>query len=92
MDWNVGLTQYMHQNGTSNKTASIDPGIARSRMGYVIQYAGCPMHRASKMQTEIALSTTQSECIALSQSMSEVLPHTITFEKKSRKGLSASIM
>jgi hypothetical protein len=43
-------------------------------MGYVLRYAGCPMHWASKMQTEIALSTTEAEYIALSQSMREVLP------------------
>ncbi len=33
-----------------------------------------PMHWASKMQTEIALSTTEAEYIALSQSMREILP------------------
>jgi hypothetical protein len=43
-------------------------------MGYVITYAGCPMHWASKMQTEIALSSTEAEYIALSQSMREVIP------------------
>jgi hypothetical protein len=32
------------------------------------------MHWASKMQTEIALTTTEAEYIALSQSMREVLP------------------
>ena len=63
-----------HASEWSNKTASNDPCTARSRMGYVISYAGCPMHWASKMQTEIALSTTEAEYIALSQSMREVLP------------------
>jgi hypothetical protein len=43
-------------------------------MGYLIIYAGCPMHWASKMQMEIALSITEAEYIALSQSMREVLP------------------
>ncbi len=43
-------------------------------MGYVITYAGCPMHWASKMQTEIALSSAEAEYIALSQSMREVIP------------------
>ena len=43
-------------------------------MGYVITYAGCPMHWSSKMQTEIALSTTEAEYIAHSQAMREVLP------------------
>jgi hypothetical protein len=41
-------------------------------MGYIITYAGCPMHWSSKMQTEIALSTTEAEYIALSQAMREV--------------------
>jgi hypothetical protein len=39
-----------------------------------MQDAECPMHWASKMQTEIALSTTEAEYIALSQAMREVLP------------------
>jgi hypothetical protein len=53
---------------------SNDPGTGRSRMGYIIQCAGCPMNWASKMQTEIALSTPKAKYIALSQSMREVLP------------------
>ena len=58
-----------HASEWSNKSAADDPNTARSRMGYVITYAGCPMHWASKMQTEIALSSTEAEYIALSQSM-----------------------
>ena len=45
-----------------------------SRTGYVIQYAGCPVHWSSKMQTEIALSTAEAEYIALSQASREVIP------------------
>jgi hypothetical protein len=63
-----------HASEWSNKTASSDPSTARSRMGYIITYAGCPMHWSSKMQTEIALSTTEEEYISLSQAMREVLP------------------
>ncbi len=63
-----------HTSEWSNKTASNDPSTARSRMGYIIEYAGCPMHWASKMQTEIALSSTEVEYIALCQSMREVIP------------------
>jgi len=63
-----------HASEWNNKTASDDSSSARSRMGYIITYAGCPMHWTSKMQTEIALSTTEAEYIALSQSMREVLP------------------
>jgi hypothetical protein len=42
-----------HASEWNNKTASNDPNTARSRMGYVITYAGCPMHWSSKMQTEV---------------------------------------
>jgi hypothetical protein len=63
-----------HASEWSNKTAIDDPNTARSRMGYLITYAGCPMHWASKMQTEIALSSTEAEYIALSQAMREVIP------------------
>jgi hypothetical protein len=63
-----------HASEWSNKIASDDSNTARSRMGYLITYAGCPMHWASKMQTEIALSSTEAEYIALSQAMREVIP------------------
>jgi hypothetical protein len=59
-----------------------DPGDAMnadnvySRTGYVIRYAGCPIYWQSKLQTEIALSTAESEYIALSQALRETLPMT----------------
>jgi hypothetical protein len=37
-----------------------------SRTGFVILFCGCPIMWCSKLQTEIALSTTESEYIALS--------------------------
>ena len=37
-------------------------------------YAGCPITWGSKLQTEIALSTTESKYIALSTAMREVIP------------------
>jgi hypothetical protein len=43
-----------HASEWSSKSAIDDPNTARSRMGYTICYAGCPMLWASKMQTEIA--------------------------------------
>ena len=50
------------------------PESVLSRTGFVIMYAGCPITWCSKLQTEIALSTTESEYIALSSSMREVIP------------------
>jgi hypothetical protein len=51
-----------------------DPASVLSRTGYVIRLYGCPLFWVSKLQTEIALSTTKSEYIALSQAMREVIP------------------
>ena len=45
-----------------------------SRTGYVIMYAGCPLHWISKLQSEVSLSTTESEYIALSQAMRDLIP------------------
>ena len=76
-----------HASEWNNKTASSDPNTARSRMGYIITYAGCPMHWSSKMQTEIALSTTEAEYIALSQAMREVLPIIWLMEEARQQGI-----
>ncbi len=51
-----------------------DPTTACSRTGYVITYAQCPIVWGSKLQTEIALSTTEAEYIALSISAREIIP------------------
>ena len=51
-----------------------NPESVLSRTGFVISYAGCPIYWRSKLQSEIALSTTESEYIALSMAMREVLP------------------
>jgi len=51
-----------------------DATTAKSRTGYILQYAGCPIIWASKLQTEIALSSTEAEYIALSTAMREVIP------------------
>jgi hypothetical protein len=45
-----------------------------SRTGYVITFCGCPVSWASRLQSEIALSTTESEYIALSMATRELLP------------------
>ncbi len=52
-----------------------------SHTGYIITYCGCPIHWASKLQTEIALSTTESEYIALSMATRELLPIRRLFEE-----------
>jgi hypothetical protein len=45
-----------------------------SHSGYIITYCCCPIHWVSKLQSEIALSTTESEYIALSMATRDLLP------------------
>jgi hypothetical protein len=47
---------------------------AKSRSGYIVQYAGCPIVWSSKLQTEHAFSATEAEYVALSQALREVMP------------------
>ena len=51
----------------------LDLNSAKSRTEYIITYAGCPIVWESKLQTLVALSTTEAECIALSTSLREVV-------------------
>ena len=60
--------------GGWNSTEPHNPDNVMSRTGFVIKYAGCPVYWLSKLQTEIALSTTEAEYIALSQAMRDVIP------------------
>lgn len=48
--------------------------LARSRSGYIIKYAGVPIVWASRFQTKIAMSSTESEYIALSTALREAIP------------------
>ena len=50
-----------------------DPVSVKSRTGYLIKFMGCPLLWVSKLQTQIALSTMESEYIALSQSMRDLI-------------------
>jgi hypothetical protein len=54
-------------SGGWNQADANDAENLMSRTGYVIKYANCccPIHWSSKLQTEIALSTAESEYIAL---------------------------
>jgi Reverse transcriptase (RNA-dependent DNA polymerase) len=53
--------------------ADVDPATAKSRTGFVVTYAGCPLVWASKLQGEVALSTTEAEYNAMSTSLREVI-------------------
>ena len=60
--------------GGFDKANAEDPELVYSRTGFIIKYAGCPIIWKSKLQTEIALSTTEAEYIALSTSICEKIP------------------
>jgi Reverse transcriptase (RNA-dependent DNA polymerase) len=51
-----------------------DPTTAKSRTGYIVMYAGCPIIWASQLQPEIAQSVTESEYISLSQALRQTIP------------------
>ena len=61
----AGLWSYEHDQ---------DPVCVKSRTGYVITLAGCPIHWVSKLQTCIANSTLEAEYIAMDQAMRELVP------------------
>jgi hypothetical protein len=54
--------------------APVDPSTAKSRSRWIIFYAGYPVSWASKLQSQIALSTTEAEYIAMSQALRDVIP------------------
>ncbi len=52
----------------------MDPITAKSQSGWIIFYAGCPVSWTSKLQSQVTLSTTEAEYIAVSQSLCDVIP------------------
>ena len=56
-------------SGGYHKGHTNDPSTAKSRSSYYILYEGCLIYFTSKLQSEIALSTTEAEYICLSQAM-----------------------
>jgi len=62
------------ENTVNGIEASDDPNSAKSRTGYIMTIANCPVLWVSKLQTEIALSILESEFIALSSSFRSLIP------------------
>jgi hypothetical protein len=74
---NKDLDVYVDADFCGNWTptnAGEDRDTARSRHGYFIMYKGCPLIWKSQLQTEIALSSTESEYNGLSYALREVIP------------------
>jgi len=59
--------------GERNTAWSDELSSIMSRIGYIILYANYPIVWTSKLQTEIALSTTESKYIAFSQPLRHVI-------------------
>jgi hypothetical protein len=60
--------------GTWTISTSELPSSVKSRTSYVITFASCLVLWFSKLQSEVALSTTEAEYIALSQSTRDLIP------------------
>jgi hypothetical protein len=58
----------------SKDSSAWDIKKVRSRAGYIITYAGCPIYWSSRLMTELALSTMEVEFIAVSESLQQVIP------------------
>ena len=54
--------------------AELDPTTTKSRTGFIIKYTDCILTWRSKLQTTIALSSTEAEYVSLSQAMREAIP------------------
>jgi hypothetical protein len=54
--------------------APVDPNTAMSQSRWIIFYAGCLVSWVSKLQSQIALSTTKAEYITMSQALRDVIP------------------
>ena len=64
-----------------------DRDTARSRHGYIIMYAGCPVTWKSQLQTEIALSSSESEYTGLSYALREATPIMELINEMARHGI-----
>jgi hypothetical protein len=58
-----------------------DSTCAKSRTGYILLVANCPVIWVSKLQTEIALSTLEAKYIALSQAMRNMIPMRVVVDE-----------
>ena len=88
-DKSKGLEVYVDADFAGNWDPSEheDPDTARSRHGYFITFAGCPIVWKSQLQTEIALSSTESEYTGLSYALREAIPIMNLFQEMIDNGI-----
>jgi hypothetical protein len=76
-DPSKGFQCYCDTNVVGNldkEFAEMDPCSAKSTSGRIVFYAACPVIRASKLQSQVALSTTKVEYIAMYMALHDVIP------------------
>jgi len=75
-DLKKGIEVYVDADfaGNWDKAESLRPDTARSRHGYIVKFLGCPIVWKSQLQTEIALSSSESEYTGLSYALREAIP------------------
>ena len=59
--------------GAWDRTDTEDPTNVKSRTGFIIKFANCPIYWGSKQQELVALSTVEAEYISLSYATRHVL-------------------
>ncbi len=74
LDWKVDCWVDSDWCGLWGSEDPNDPIVSKSRTGYVITLAGCPLTWRSTLQQETSLSTMMAEYVALSSAMREMLP------------------
>ena len=73
-DWKVDCRVDADFCGLWGSEDPDDPVVAKSRTGFVIMLAGCPLLWKSSLQMETSVSTMMAEYVALSSAMRELLP------------------
>ena len=92
-DGNQSLKVHVDADFAGNWDKSIaqhDSSTARSRHGYIISFAGCPIVWKSQLQTEIALSSTESEITGISYALREAIPIMNLLEEMKTQGFPIS--
>jgi hypothetical protein len=86
-DLNKGLEVYVDADFAGNFDKEDNSrDTARSRHGYYILLHGCPIIWKSQLQTEIALSSTESEYTGLSYALREAIPVIETLKELNKAG------
>ena len=89
-DKEAGLEVWVDADFAGNwkrEDATTDRDTARSRHGYIIRYMGCPVIWKSQIQTEIALSSTESEYTGLSYALRAAIPIMRLLEEMQQQGI-----